>query len=63
MHSNIFSLNYQNFVWYITFNTLEQLSLITGFDTRENNALMKMFTLVVLFATMMGVTLIQHTLS
>ena len=45
------------------FSPLEQLSLITGFDTRENNALMKMFTLVVLFATMMGVTLIQHTLS
>ena len=42
---------------------LEQLSLITGFDTRENNALMKMFTLVELFATKMGVTLIQHTLS
>ena len=28
-------MNYQNFVWYITFHTSEQLSLITGVDTQE----------------------------
>ena len=32
---NIYSLNYQNFVCYITFYTSQQLSLITGFDTQE----------------------------